>query len=266
MASYVLSKQIISSYGFIISRHVRCSTTNKYWNHSIKCIRHYYPFRQIVVIDDNSNNIFIKADMDYNNVIIIKSEFPGRGELLPYYYFYKNKFFNNAVIIHDSIFFHKKINFDKYLSFPVLCLWHFNPDKENIDNTLRITKYLTNNYAIQESISMNKLNILGLNNDEWTGCFGLQSFINYDFLVQIQNKYNIFNMLECVTTRADRCSMERIMGVIFSKEMKKKKLYKSIFGNIMNYEKWGYSFDNYEKDLYIKKRLPKYIIKVWTGR
>ena len=264
MTSCEISKPNFLSFGFIITRNVKCEKTNKYWNHCVRCLRFYYPYRKIVIIDDNSNDEFVKSDYDYQNVIIIKSEYPGRGELLPYYYFYKNNFFNNAVIIHDSVFFHKKINFEKYVSFPVIRLWHFNADKENLDNSLRISQNLNNSYLIQENLQLNQINILGFNKDSWYGCFGLQCFINYDFLVSIQLKYNIFNMLNCVLTRLDRCCTERIMGIIFSKEYKSK--LKSIFGDIMTYEKWGYSYDEYKKDFYVKKRIPKHVIKVWTGR
>jgi hypothetical protein len=266
MTSLLVTKPIILSYGFIITRHVKCEKTNKYWNHCVRCIRNYYPFRKIIIIDDNSDEKFVKADFEYKNTTIVQSEFPGRGELLPYYYFYHNKYFDNAVIIHDSVFFHKKVNFDRYLSYPVMRLWHFNSDKENINNTLRIANYLNVSHNFQESLQMNQMNILGFNKDVWFGCFGLQCFIKHEFLKNIQNKYNIFNMLTAVHSRIDRCSTERIMGLIFSREFNKPFGTKSVFGDIMKYEKWGYSYDEYEKDFYIKKRLPKHIVKIWTGR
>ena len=77
----------MDTYGFIITRHVNSEITNKYWNHCIKCIRTFYPYRKIVIIDDNSNQDFLISFHNYENIEIINSEFPGRGELLPYYYF-----------------------------------------------------------------------------------------------------------------------------------------------------------------------------------
>ena len=79
----------MANYGFIITRHVNSEKTNRYWNQSVKLIRTYYPLRQIVIIDDNSNQEFVKADFDYKHLTIIQSEFPQRGELLPYYYYLK---------------------------------------------------------------------------------------------------------------------------------------------------------------------------------
>ena len=63
------------SYGFIILRHVNSESTNKYWNQSVKLIKTFYPNKKIVIIDDNSNQNFVKADREYINVEIVKSEY-----------------------------------------------------------------------------------------------------------------------------------------------------------------------------------------------
>ena len=107
----------MNSFGFILTRHVNSEKTNKYWNHSVKCLRTLYPLNKIIIIDDNSNYNFVKAEFEYKNVEIIQSEFNGRGELLPYYYYLKNKFFDHAVILHDSVFFHRRVHFEKLLVF-----------------------------------------------------------------------------------------------------------------------------------------------------
>ena len=83
----------MSTFGFIIIRHVNSEKTNRYWNHNVKLLRTLYPLKKIVIIDDNSNYNFVKSDFEYKNLQIIQSEFPGRGELLPYYYYLKYKFF-----------------------------------------------------------------------------------------------------------------------------------------------------------------------------
>ena len=254
----------MNSYGFIIIRHVNSKKTNKYWNTCVQCLRKLYFFKKIVIIDDNSNQEFVKSDYDYKNVEIIQSDYHGRGELLPYYYYLKNKFFDNAIIIHDSVFFHKRINFEKIIGLKVVPLWYFNSDKENLDNTLRITNSLKNNYNIHKLLSMND-SILSLNFNKWYGCFGVQSFINHTFLLYLEKKYNISNMVHSVKCRSDRCSLERIFGSIFFTESSKLCNIKSLFGNIHKYQKWGYTYDNYEKDINNKKII-KPIIKIWTGR
>jgi hypothetical protein len=255
----------INSYGFIITRHVNSEKTNNYWNRCVKLIRTFYPNRKIVVIDDNSNQEFVKAEFDYKNVIYEKSEYPGRGELLPYIYFLNNHYFDNAIIIHDSVFFHKRVNFEKLIGLDVLPFWHFNADKENYLNTQKISRVLKNNYEIQVKINMNEINILGLNKSEWNGCFGVQSFINRNFLNYINNKYKITNLLHVVKNRPDRCCLERLFGIIFSTESKTNISNKSLFGHIHTYQNFGYSYDQYINDINNKK-IPQYIVKVWSGR
>jgi hypothetical protein len=86
----------MDSFGFIITRHVNSDKTNNYWNNCVKLIRTLYPLRKIVIIDDNSDYNFVKQEHEYRNLQIIQSEFPKRGELLPYYYFLKHKFFSES--------------------------------------------------------------------------------------------------------------------------------------------------------------------------
>jgi hypothetical protein len=254
----------MKSYGFIITRHVNSETTNKYWNNCVKLLKTLYPFRSIVIIDDNSIQHFVKPDFEYKNITIINSEFKGRGELLPYYYYLKNKFFENAIIIHDSVFFHRKIEFDLLKGVSVLPLWFFYADKENVDNTMRISSVLTNRHEVQNKIS-NNIIVLGLKHLKWYGCFGCQSYINHNFLLSIENKYHISNMIHIVHNRKDRCCLERIFGAIFFTEYQKIINRKSLFGDIMKYGTWGYSYNDYQNDIQ-KGKIPKSIIKIWTGR
>ena len=254
----------MSSFGFIMTRHVNSKNTNKYWNHSVKLLRTLYPERKIIIIDDNSNPAFVKADFNYKNVEIIKSEFPGRGELLPYYYYIKNKFFENAVILHDSVFFHKRINFNILNGTKVLPLWYFNADNENIENSQKITKKLSNSYILQEKLK-NDINV-GMKQDKWYGCFGVQSYINHNFLIHIEKKYAITNMVHNVLCRSDRCCLERIMGCIFYNDYPCISKIKSLFGDISHHHKWRiYTFDNYMTNLK-KGTVPDQVVKVWTGR
>jgi len=253
----------MDSYGFILTRHVNSVTTNKYWNHSVKLLRSLYPDKQIIIIDDNSDQSFIISDFKYTNVTIIQSEFPGCGELLPYYYYCKaNIPFKNAIILHDSVFLHKRINFDKLKDQSVVPLWHFTADAENIENTQKIEAHLKTGLR-----NINPKNtLLQLPNHKWYGCFGCQSYINRDFLLSLDNKYGITNLVNVIKNRSDRCCLERIMGCIFFTEITTLYKIKSLFGNITNHYNYSkYSFDEYSEQL-INNEIPRYIIKVWTGR
>ena len=254
----------MSSFGFIMTRHVNSELTNNYWNHSVKLLRTFYPDIKIVIIDDNSKQDLVKEDCIYENIEIIQSEFPGCGELLPYYYYSKNKFFNNAVILHDSIFFHIKINFEKLVNMSVLPLWHFNKNIENKEDTIKIASKLKNFYSIKDKLSVNDIR-LNMKDDIWYGCFGCQSFINHNFLLQIENKYGLTNLIPYVLCRSDRCCLERIIGIIFTTENPRLLHQKSLFGCIQKYLKSGYTFNEYTSDLK-KGTIRQPVIKVWTGR
>ena len=85
--------------GFIILRHVNSELTNQYWIHCYNCIRKHYPENMILIIDDNSDYRYITNKGLYKT-LTINSEYPGRGELLPYYYYLQYKLFDTAVQTH----------------------------------------------------------------------------------------------------------------------------------------------------------------------
>jgi hypothetical protein len=249
------------TFGFIITRHVNSEKTNLYWNQCVKLLRLYYPNNKIVLIDDNSNKDLVKSEFDYENLQIIHSEFKGRGELLPYIYYLKEKWFDKAVIIHDSVFFNAFIDFDK-LTENVLPLWFFYNNNSELHNVHRIAGYLNNNNIIHKYLlNWHKLNT-------WVSCFGTQCFITHDFLMKLNNIYNISALVDVIKNRSDRCALERIFGILFYIETQNKK---SLLGCINDHrlpsriKKNEYTFDEYISDFY-KKTLSQRIIKVWTGR
>jgi hypothetical protein len=101
----------METLGFIMLRHVNNEFTNNYWIHCYSCIRKFYPENNILIIDDNSDYKYI-SEINLYKTTIIKSEFPKRGEFLPYYYFLHYKFFDIAVFIHDSVFINQYVDRD----------------------------------------------------------------------------------------------------------------------------------------------------------
>jgi len=230
--------------GFIITRHVNSKDTNKVWKMCINQLRKVYTNEKIVIIDDNSNYDFItNTDVDLTNCKIIDSEFKKRGELLPYYYYYKHKWFDNAIFIHDSVFINNQIPVSKISD--VKFLWYFNggeyEDPHNIERILRVLNYK------DELISRFR------DKSSWKGCWGVMSIIKYDFLKKIFEKYDMSRLLDVVHNREDRMAMERIFGIICIYE--KPELFDdpSIFGyyktNQNNRKSSDYSYDEYLEDI-----------------
>ena len=243
------------NFGFIVTRHVNSEQTNLYWNQCVKLLRIHYTKCQIVIIDDNSNQDLIKPDHDYKNLTIIQSEYPGRGELLPYIYFLKHKWFENAVIIHDSVFFHFTFPFEK-MNRQFASLWCFGNNDSELSNIIRVAKTLTNNKPIINCIN-------NWNKGEWLSSQGAQSYINHNFLTRLNKKYNLVNLLASVLNRSDRCTLERIIGILVYLETNNTD---TVFGDInLLYKAGNYTFNEYI-DTFNNGKVMRRIAKVWTGR
>lgn len=257
-----------NDYGFIITRHVNNELTNRYWNTAVKRIRCFYPHRPIVVIDDNSIQQFVSAEHEYQNITYVQSEFPKRGELLPYIYLLKYKWFPCAVILHDSVFIHKHIPFEK-LNVPVMPLWHHEYDRENLNNLMRIVSALNHKHRLKAKLTKPApvLPFIISSKDSFQLCFGCQCFIRLSFLEKLEAKYKLTNLVNVVHNRPDRCSLERIMGLLFSEECSSLHKCKSLFGDIMSkHRAFQYSYADYETDIIKNRVLVHPFVKVWTGR
>ena len=168
----------MSNVGFIMLRHVNSPDTNKLWNHCYSCIRKYYPENLILIIDDNSNKQYVKDYTTLYKTLIIPSEYPGRGELLPYCYYLQNKLFHTAVIIHDSVFINSHIdtNVDDYKF-----IWNFEHKWDDVVNETRLINVFNDR----------KLTTLYNSKHLWKGCFGCMTIIKHDYLTYVDKKYNI---------------------------------------------------------------------------
>ena len=231
--------------GFIILRHVNNTKTNEYWLHSYDCVRIFYPNNKILIIDDNSNYKYITNNKILSNTNIINSEFKARGELLPYYYFLILKPFKKAVIIHDSVFFNKYIDFKNITNYQFL--WEF---KHNWDSH-ELEAEILNIYGDQQLIQFHN------DKSKWSGCFGAMNVITYDCIQDLNRKYKLEYLIPLIDSRQKRFAFERIISCILIKEYGKKD---SLLGDIHSYCNWGVSYDNIDT----LKHLP--VIKIWTGR
>lgn len=250
--------------GFIITRNVISEKTNEYWQECYKCIRKYYN-NLIIIIDDNSNPDFINTELNLENSHIIKSEYNGVGEILGYYYYYKYNFFKKAVIIHDSVFINKKINFD--LVENIKFIWHFSHEWDTESDEIKLLNNILNyNLENDNNNNLNDKLLKFYYEKSWMGCFGIQSVISYTFLQIIFEKYELYNLIHIIKNRNDRMNLERIFGLICTIENRNLILNPSFYGKIHHYIHWGYTFDMYLNDRQ-KNNLDKYdIIKVWSGR
>jgi hypothetical protein len=234
--------------GFIILRHVRDKKTDEYWVRCYNSIRKFYPDNPITIIDDNSDYTFITDSISLHNVTVIQSEYPGRGELLPYYYFAtREKMFDVACILHDSAFINAYIpELENVPTYKLL--WHFKHRWDQVEDETRMIRTLNDEWLTK----------FYENKTKWVGCFGAMAVIHYNYLSYIHSRNNLGSLLPLVTTRFNRCSFERVIACLMQLHYKTDTL--SILGEIHEYCPWELSYDQIEN----YSNLP--IIKIWTGR
>jgi len=244
--------------GFIILRNVIDRTTGEYWKLSYKCIRKFYPNNYIIIIDDNSNYNFVDLKFQANlyNAHIIRSDYPARGEILPYYYFLKSNIFTKACIIHDSVFINSKL--DTTIT-DYKFLWNFRIGQLSSDKTLydvgqkRMLSYLNNNSELLKFFDNIKM---------WKGCFGSMTIITREYLDKINNRYHLERLLPIIKCRTDRMFFEVVIACI----LQYRHIQPSLFGDIKNFGKWNLTYNEIKKNIHNLSKINLPLIKVWTGR
>ena len=186
--------------------------------------------------------------------MIIESEFPKRGEFLPYYYYLRTNFCQKVVVLHDSMFIRRNINFNGMVS-DYKILIHFGKehinDPDSFPSQLKLLRAL--NHANLTTFYNKKDHGL------WSGCFGSMSVITYDFLKQIDDEFRLMRLIPVITQRVDRCAFERIIGCM----LQYKHINSSLLGHITQNCDWDIDFNKYKNRKY-NFRMP--IVKVFTGR
>ena len=245
---------------FIITRCVRKEEHNRLFKECYKCIRNHYD-NPIYIIDDNSDQKVLE-DYPMSGVEIIQSEFPGAGEILPYYYMYHRKLGKKAIILQDSMFIQRKLEISDVKDYKFL--WYFNSHNSiwEVAEKLRavIMSIETWSQTLYEGIYDTMMEY------EWHGCFGSCMIITLDFLHELQEKTRIFDLLGEIKARSDRCMLERLLGIYTHYIINKDGKDISLLGNISRHcYAWGLTYDKYVSDYAVLMK-EHAIIKVWNGR
>lgn len=245
------------SFGFIILRCVRTKQHDLLWKECYRCIRKFYD-QEIIILDDNSIETLIDENIKLINTKVVRSEYPQRGELLPYIYFVKLGLdWSKAVFLHDSMFITERIDFESISD--VKFLWHFHHpewDKVNLEKQIcTIMSSLTHEKELQKVYHDSK---------KWYGCFGAASVFDRDFARIVNEKHDISSLIPHVTDRTKRMCIERIIAVLAFAENKIEPVKGSIMG-IIHDQKFGFGGMNYENYLKHGQSI-KPLVKVWVGR
>ena len=255
----------MTTWGFVVLRHVCSPTTNLYWQECVRLLRRYYgPRVPIVIVDDTSDPAWVTSSYEdkHLQVYTVPPELSRRGEFLPYYLLWKHHWFDTAVILHDSVFVQQHIVWPTVRT--CLPLWHFAPD---LENQRRVHALLgpQRMRLIHGRAQTNAPTVMAMKKHtptyRWYGCFGGQSIVTHTFLTYLETKYNWTNWKQDIQTRSDRCCFERLWGLLLAEENKDNHP-PSLFGLIHSYQRWGYSWELYRRGL--RPSVP--VSKVWSGR
>ena len=248
------AKKNDESLVFVILTHIKNSNHEALYKKCHESIRQFYPDTPIVIIDDNSTSPLTVEGL--TNTIVVRSEYPGAGELLPYYYFLNCKWADKMIFLHDSMFLKRPFT-EKELGLPLKFHWHFVANRR--DDQFRIESFLSLLPHSAELLEFNKTN-------NWYGCFGAASIIRLDALEQIENKYQFTQIYkDVIHTRPERMALERIFGLLAFKENLVQMKDCSNYGTI---HKYPHNFRTVKEEVMsqIVETYPGAIIKSWYGR
>ena len=263
----------MSSIVFILTRHVTSERTNKLWQECIRCIRRWYPTDPILIIDDHSNPAFLSTSEENKNeleknILNISSEFePGCGEMLAYYYFYKMKIADTAIILHDSLWIQDLIpGLDAFRNDPhfrIKYLLHFAIGHHDFHQETVLLKTLQDYEPILHQYHQFPL--------VKYGCQGMQSIISHRFITEMQEKHRVFDLLPHILSRYHRMSMERVFAAICNFrcpelfDVSRVSVYGDFFQNyVEKYEYTGYDFFLANREVILSQNRP--FIKIFSGR
>ena len=244
-------------FGFIMIRHVNSKHTNQYWIECYQCIRKLYPETPIIIIDDNSIQSFITmpSDLHMTNCNVVDGHLPGRAELLPFYFFLKNHYFDKAFILHDSLFLQRQIDVDSIQD--VRFIYHFDSSIALGPVLRRFIPQLIHHLTDHESL------LKRYSERSFYGCFGVMCIITWDCLHRLEEKYNWSRLIDHIKTRKQREALERIWAIMLYDQhfISMKDRSPSVCGNIVPI----YGSNTYRS--YMRRRYcGRIAIKVWTGR
>lgn len=246
------------SYVFVILRHLRTTRDNDLWISSYNSIRKIYT-NKIIIIDDNSS--INTVDGKLVNTEVIKSEFNGAGEILPYYYFLKYKWADTMIFLHDSMFLNRPFR-DTELENEIRFHWYFDANISDYRKISNFVSMLKNNTDLQAFATDPHI--------KWYGCFGATTICDLITIQNIEEKYKLFSTLTlAIRTRKDREAFERVFGIVLYNDGIFNNENCSNYGNILKYPgAFESENNNMETSQHIlrQKGYDTAIIKVWRGR
>lgn len=238
---------------FVILRSVQ--TEENGWFKCYQSIREYYSEHFIVIIDNLSNPLFLRNrhELKDERLKIIFYAENASGELLPFWYFWKEKWSEYMIFLHDSMYLNRPIE----LKEQDIMFWHFDAKHGKTPLEMQIRYMLT-------QLKKHTTLLNTFESDKWTGCFGSSCILSWNTVHTFATEYDLFNLLPIIVSRTRRKCLERIIGILFHLEVNGGK-DNSYFGSVSKCPYFGYIKPNEENKIMKWNKLYP-ITKCFQGR
>ena len=220
------------TFGFLIPTHVTTQESFKTFLECVEGLKRLYPDTPKVFFYNK------ETSFDISNLEIIQNDPSIRlvtsryceGEMNVYKHFYEEKYFDMAILLHDSFVLKKR--FENLESIQDLnYIWYFTnhrihwhtieePKTEyNLQHNIRthddLILHLVRKSFEKSSGFAQFVEELYPKKSEWVGCYGSLSIIRHDFLCKVQEKTNLFNLIPNIRDKRDRITVECILSLAF---------------------------------------------------
>jgi hypothetical protein len=219
-------------FNFLIPSCIKNEIHERQLIRCINSIRNFHNENVIYIINDSDDEMDIKYDNiknKYNNIIIIKSTYRCRGELLCFKFILENNEDDNYFIMHDSmLLIEPLVNIETIKD--VKFLWHFTNHRIHWDsiveekNVYNIKNNIVSHtdllkHVIERDYYMNvnfqKFAINYLNNKiKWCGCMGLCCITNKNTIQYMNSIIPFIEIFLSESTRRNRVVNESIFSII----------------------------------------------------
>ncbi len=219
-------------FRFLIPSCIRNEQHERQLLRCINSIRKFHPENVIYIINDSDDELDTKyatIENKYSNIIIIKSKYRGRGELLCFKFILENNDDGNYFVMHDSMLLNEPLvnveSIDK-----IKFLWHFTNHIIHWDtiieekNEYNITNKIVSHtdllkHVIKRDYDMNQhfqnfaINYLNFKT-KWCGCMGLCCITNKNTIQYMNSIVPFVEIFLSHSTRRNRVVNESIFSII----------------------------------------------------
>jgi hypothetical protein len=219
-------------FGFLIPTHVSTQQSYDTFCESVQSLQSLYPTIPKVFFY-NKDTSFDISQLDFiqrDPSIRLVTKRYCEGEMNVYKHFYEEHYFDLGILLHDSFVLKKPFENLETIK-DINYIWYFTNHRLHWHTILEEKT----EYNIKHNIITHDDLILHLvkqsydpshefykyfvetypKKEEWVGCYGSLSIIRHDFLREVQEKTQFFNILPNIKDKRDRIAMESFLALVF---------------------------------------------------